>query len=1050
MNYTVNDRNNKKVPVEIKGKFKKSVKNDNVKSASSLSNSERTARSDAFTNFKDLQKKPIIARSAERKPFMERKPLDSKLYGGNASRSFDSGRRSYARPDGLTRSSDRARSFDVSKPNDAAGKFSDRRTRPFNSNFAYSGVTGRSFNRASESGVGVEKPFDSKNPAYSGTTRRFETRKPFDRGFHGENGAASRSFARPDSVSYSERFKNRSYEARAPRKSFDESGVAKNNIARENAKKDLLNKTMSGNLFNPLNKILKSEDEGRKIFRTYTPKPTANRFNRGGSFDNRGRGFSGDRNSSFSGDRNSRFGKPGFSRPFNNNAGGFSRPFNNNAGGFSRPFNKPGGFSRPFNNSAGGFSRPFNNSAGGFSRPFSRPGDFSKSKPPFQKSFGAGSFAPKSFPGSENRKFSSAKKKFSRPDFSGDKRTNRFRNDESNMSQARFSHQLLGKINSADDVEMDSSYSYRRSRVMRKARETTVVRNVSIPFEGIEASSLANKMAVKLNILQFKLKELNIVGLIDAQIALAIVEEMGHSGHIEAQEIDIKADVGNMEKYKSRCPIVTIVGHVDHGKTSLLDSLRKSNVASGESGGITQAIGASQVFLKKDKFVTFVDTPGHEAFTSMRIRGVEITDIVVLVIAADDGIKDQTIEAIQHIKSAKVPFIVCYTKIDKGVSNIDKIRQQLLIHEVMVESLGGDILEVEVSAMKNKNLDKLLEVLLLQAEMLELKSDYSCMSSGIVLESKLDKHRGPVATVLIKNGLLKYGSYFVVGNTYGKVRAMILSDGKQIKEATASMPVEIMGFNDVPEPGSSFIEVETEKEAKKAVEYRVDIAQKVKVEKNEVNILDFFNKEENEKLNFIIKSDVSGSLEAIIAAISKIEYEGIDINIVGKGNGAINESDVLLAKTTQSTIVSFKVSVSSANSKLAEQSLVKIKKFSVIYELLDYIKGLAEGILAPDEEEEILGKAVIKEIFVKKKLGTIAGCGVEEGIIKLKSKGRVVRNGKEIYTGDIISLKQRQYDKVEMPANQECGIMISGFSDFHIGDTIESFIVKKIEKSTEE
>ncbi|QEK38491.1 translation initiation factor IF-2 [Candidatus Cytomitobacter primus] len=991
MNYTVNDRNNKKVPVvKVRGKASKTIRTDIGKSSSNLSTLEKQARGKALqNNFNDT---------------LPRSGVNNFKSAGSSSSNPSNrlGKPSYSRPD-----------------------------RPV-------------YNRA-------EKPTPYKNALHD-------------------------------------------------RKVVINEKANKENIA----KRELLQNTISGNQLNPLNKILQNNDQ-KKEFRTYNPQNNSDaprRFNKFGQDANRG--FRSDRPGGFNrfgGDRPNFGSRPdGQSRPGGFNKFGGDRPsFGNRSdeqsrpGGFNRFGSRPDGQSRPggFNrfgsrpdgqSRPGGFnrfgSRPDGQSGGfnkfgnrndgrpsrpGFSdnkfnsfkpfpkaRPFmSKPGEGKPFNKPFSTPFGSNSFnsKPSSF-GAENRKSFGVKRKFSKSDSYGDKRQNRFRN-ESNESNERFSHQFLGKINSADDVEIYNSNSYfqKKNRNVAKARDTAV-RHVVIPFEGIDPVSLASKIAVKINFLHSKLVELDLPksSLIDPEIALAIIEETGHTGEIAKKEMDIVPDQGNPEDYAPRCPVVTIVGHVDHGKTSLLDALRKTNVVSGESGGITQSIGASQVFLDKKRFVTFVDTPGHEAFTSMRIRGVEITDVVILVIAADDGIKDQTVEAIQHIKNADVPFIICYTKIDKNVNNIDSIRQKLLIHSVMVESLGGDVLEVEVSAMQNKNLDKLLEILLLQAEMLELKANNKCKASGIVIESNLDKHKGPIATILMKNGTLNYSDNFIVGNTYGKVRAMTLPNKDKVKEVTASIPVEIMGLNDIPNPGDMLIEVSSDKEARSISEYRLGIENRVAVPKKEIDILAYFNEEQAEKINLLVKADVAGSLEAIVAAISKIEYENIEINVVGKGNGAISESDVLLAKTSKSTIISFKVNAPSAITSIAQQHDVKIKKFSVIYELLDYIKSVAEGILAPTEEEEILGTATIKAIFVKKKLGTIAGCGVDEGIMKIKTKGRVIRNGKEIYTGDILSLKQRQYDKKEIPANQECGIIIDGFTDFHIGDTIESFIIKELEK----
>ncbi|USO00602.1 MAG: translation initiation factor IF-2 [Alphaproteobacteria bacterium] len=667
---------------------------------------------------------------------------------------------------------------------------------------------------------------------------------------------------------------------------------------------------------------------------------------------------------------------------------------------------------------------------------------------PFHKAFSSSFLSKPTFQDTTRKSSTSTKtKKFIKPDTLEKKQRVRTESDDENE---KMTYQIRGTIESVDEVDAiaeSSVFGTKKFKSQRKEREK-VIRTVRIPFEGISLTSLANAMAVKLKQLKSKLDNLKISyeGVIDPESAFLVVEEMGHIPEILSKEMDIVPAVGNAEDYKLRCPVVTIVGHVDHGKTSLLDALRKTNVVSTESGGITQSIGASQVFLDKEKFVTFIDTPGHEAFTSMRMRGVQITDIVVLVIAADDGIKDQTVEAINHIRVSNVPFIICYTKIDKSGSKIDKIRQDLLRYNIMVESLGGDVLEVGVSAAKKQNLDALLNLLLLQAEMLELKGNDKCMASGVVIESRLDKHRGPIATVLIKNGSLKQADNFIVGSTYGKVRSMSLSNGQTTKVCTPSVPVEIMGINTVPVPGDILIGIESEKKAREVSEYRIALEKKIINKQKEIDILEYFNTEADKKINLILKADFAGSVEAIASAIAKLSYEGVSIEIVSKSNGAVTESDVLLAKTTSSIILAFKVNAPTSVEKLIKENDVQIKRFSIIYELIEYVDGLAKGILAPSEKEEILGKAIIKAVFVKKKIGTIAGCGVEEGIIKLKTKGRVIRDGKEIYTGNIISLKQRADDKKEVPVNQEVGIVIDNFADYRIGDIIESFVIKAIEK----
>jgi len=535
---------------------------------------------------------------------------------------------------------------------------------------------------------------------------------------------------------------------------------------------------------------------------------------------------------------------------------------------------------------------------------------------------------------------------------------------------------------------------------------------------------------------------------IDKDTAEYIVKEFGHipileekpSIHQNKVQEKLEGDI------KVRPPVVTIMGHVDHGKTSLLDSLRDTNVVSGEHGGITQHIGAYQVSNNNGKMITFIDTPGHAAFTEMRARGSKITDIVVLVVAADDGIKPQTIEAIKHAKAAKVPIIVAINKCDLPDKNISKIKNEMMQFELISEDLSGDTLFVEVSALKKMNLDKLKECILLQSEMLDLKASFSAQAKGVVIESKIDKGKGPVSTILISNGKLKRGDYFICGDTWGKVRAMINYEGKMINEAFPSMPVEILGMNGSAFAGAEFLVTADENEAKKLSEFRKNDSVKNKSIAQDKTTL-FEKTKDKDELNIIIKSDVQGSNEALKMAIEKIEHSEVEAKIILADIGMINETDVSLAKASNAILIGFNVKPNREAKKLAEEQKIEIKFFNIIYEALDYIEKSLSGLLEPDIKETVLGSAEIQKIFKVSNAGKIAGSKVLSGEIKSKSKARIIRDGAVVYTGEILSIFREKNQVKEVGAGLECGISIKDFIDFKEKDVIESYLSEEIRRS---
>ncbi len=578
-----------------------------------------------------------------------------------------------------------------------------------------------------------------------------------------------------------------------------------------------------------------------------------------------------------------------------------------------------------------------------------------------------------------------------------------------------------------------------------------VIRDVKIP-EQITIQELSNRMAEKSSdIIKFLLNMKVIATInhnIDKDTAEYIVKEFGHKPILEEQP---SLETGKIRQklegdIKIRPPIVTIMGHVDHGKTSLLDSLRDTNVVSGEHGGITQHIGAYQVTTENKKAITFIDTPGHAAFTEMRARGSKITDIVILVVAADDGIKPQTIEAIKHAKAAKVPIIVAINKCDLPDKNISKIKNEMMQFELIAEDLSGDTLFVEVSATKKINLDKLKEAILLQSEILDLQASFSGQARGVVIESKIDKGKGPVSTILISNGQLKKGDYFICGDTWGKIRAMINYEGKNVDEALPSTPVEILGMNSSAFAGAEFMVTESEEDAKKMSEFKKNNSTKGQTLAKDKTTL--FEKTSNkDELNIIIKSDVQGSSEALKMAVNKIEHDEVEPKIILSDIGMINETDVSLAKASNAILIGFNVKPNREAKKLAEAQKIEIKYFNIIYEALEYVEKSLSGLLEPDIKETVLGSAEIQKIFKVSNAGKIAGSKVLNGEIKSKSKARVIRDGIVVFNGEIQSVFREKNQVKEVGTGLECGISIKNFIDFKEKDVIESYLAEEIQRS---
>ena len=577
-----------------------------------------------------------------------------------------------------------------------------------------------------------------------------------------------------------------------------------------------------------------------------------------------------------------------------------------------------------------------------------------------------------------------------------------------------------------------------------------VIRDVQLP-ETIVVSELANRMAERVADV---VKELMKMGMmvtqnqsIDADTAELIIEEFGHKV-VRVSDADVEeviADVDDSdEDLLPRPPVITIMGHVDHGKTSLLDAIRDANVTGGEAGGITQHIGAYQVSTKGGDVLTFLDTPGHAAFTSMRSRGAQVTDIVVLVVAADDSVMPQTVEAINHAKAAEVPMIVAINKIDKPEANPDKVRAELLQHEVVVEAMSGDVQDVEVSAVSGQGMDELLEAIALQAEILELKANPNRAAQGAVIEAQLDVGRGPVATVLVQKGTLRQGDIFVVGEQYGKVRALINDKGDRVQEAGPSVPVEVLGLNGTPEAGDVLNVTETEAQAREIAEYREQVAKDKRAAAGAATTLEQLMQKAKEDKNvaelpILVKADVQGSAEAIVQAMEKIGNEEVRVRVLHSGVGAITETDIGLAEASGAPVFGFNVRANASARNSANQKGVEIRYYSVIYDLVDDVKAAASGLLSAEIREKFIGYAEIKEVFKVSNVGKVAGCLVTEGVARRSAGVRLLRDNVVIHEGTLKTLKRFKDEVPEVISGQECGMAFENYDDIRSGDVIEIF-----------
>ena len=606
--------------------------------------------------------------------------------------------------------------------------------------------------------------------------------------------------------------------------------------------------------------------------------------------------------------------------------------------------------------------------------------------------------------------------------------------------------------------------SVRRARLKEKKNQDSsdkvveakkIIREVNIPNK-ITIQELSNRMAIQASGIIKHLLGMGVSATInhtiDADTAEYLVKEFGNTPIREQKpDLNTRKLVNNEnENLKPRSPIVTVMGHVDHGKTSLLDALRKTNIVSQEHGGITQHIGAYKTQTEEGKSITFIDTPGHAAFTEMRARGSKVTDIVVLVIAADDGIKPQTIEAIKHSKAAKVPIIVAINKCDLPGADPQKIKNELLQYELIAEELSGDTLFAEVSATTKKNLNQLKENIILQTDLLDLKADFDADAIGVILESRIDKGKGPISTVLVTNGSLKKGDFFVSGNTWGKIRAIMNDEGQNIDLATPSTPVEILGMNNSAFAGDDFVVVESEKKAKEINDYRVEHNKSKQTPLISTNGKSTFEDDSGPKeLLIIIKSDVRGSSEALKNTIDKIEHKEVSPKIILSNIGVITETDVTLAKASGAILIGFNVKANKEAKKLAENYKINLKFFNIIYEVLDFVSDTLSGLLKPDVKEEIVGSAEVKKIFKVSKIGKVAGSQVLEGEVANNFNARLIRDGNVLYTGFIGSIFREKNAVKQVIAGIECGITLKDFADFKEKDVIEVYKIIETKRRIE-
>ncbi len=617
--------------------------------------------------------------------------------------------------------------------------------------------------------------------------------------------------------------------------------------------------------------------------------------------------------------------------------------------------------------------------------------------------------------------------------------------------------------NALDEEQRQRSLASLKRHRERQKKQTIgpqaqqkIQRDVVVP-EVITIQELANRMAERgVDVIKYLMKDgemRKITDVIDADTAQLIAEEFGHTVR-RVSEADVEEGfIGGedlAEDVQPRAPVVTIMGHVDHGKTSLLDAIRTTNVVSQEAGGITQHIGAYQVVTPAGQKITFIDTPGHEAFTAMRQRGAQVTDIVVLVVAADDGVKPQTVEAINHAKAAQVPMIVAINKIDKPGADPQRVRTELLSHEIVVESLGGDTLEIEVSALKKTGLDRLLEAIALQAEVLELTANPDRPAEGVIVEAKLERGRGPVGTALVQRGTLHLGDLVVAGSAYGRVRALINDLGEHVKEAGPSVPVEVLGFDSAPEAGDQFAVVENEARAREITDYRMRERRKRLAVAGQRGSLEQMMTQlkaaGTKEFTLLVKGDVQGSVEAIVAALDKMGTDEVRARIIHAGVGGITESDVGLAATSGAVILGFNVRANTQARQAAERDGVEIRYYAVIYDLVDEVKQAMSGLLAPTRRETFLGNAEILEVFAISKVGKVAGCRVTEGKVERGAHVRLIRDNVVVHEGKLSTLKRFKDEVREVVAGQECGMAFEGYQDMRQGDVIECFEVEHVQR----
>jgi translation initiation factor IF-2 len=611
---------------------------------------------------------------------------------------------------------------------------------------------------------------------------------------------------------------------------------------------------------------------------------------------------------------------------------------------------------------------------------------------------------------------------------------------------------------------MRSLASVRRARDRERQRlhhgdqeQIKVVREVVVP-ETITVQELANRMAERAADVIKSLMRMGVMAtinqVIDADTAELIVTEFGHRLRRVSEadvEIGLRGEEDEPETLEPRAPVVTVMGHVDHGKTSLLDALRETDVAGGEAGGITQHIGAYRVTLRSGRQITFIDTPGHQAFTAMRARGANVTDIVVLVVAADDGIMEQTVEAIRHAKAAQVPIIVAINKMDRPDARPDRVRQELLQHELVVEQLGGEVLDVEVSALKKTNLDKLEEAILLQAELLDLKANPNRSAEGVVLEAKLERGRGAVATVLIQRGSLRVGDIFVSGSEWGRVRALVDDRGQSLQAAGPSTPVEVLGLNGTPLAGDDFVVAENESRARDIADFRQRRRRDATAASGARGTLEQMFSQiaagVAKELPVVVKSDVQGSLEAIVGSLEKISTSEVSIRVLHSAVGGINESDVILAKASGAVIIGFNVRANPQARELARRDSVEIRYYSIIYDLIDDMRKALSGLLAPTLRERLLGNASIREVFNITRVGKVAGCMVTEGTVRRGAKVRLLRDNVVIHEGALKTLKRFKDEVREVNQGYECGMAFESYQDIQTGDVIECFEVEEVARA---